>query len=275
MTKELIEMPEGVYSDVPFDQYNNIDAIRNSYLGKLNVCPAAALVEDETTDAMLIGRAVHALILEGEEVFDAGFAVAPKIDKRTKVGKLEFARFEIDNMGKEVISAKDKEMIDGMKVAVYKHPAARTILEEGLSEQTIVWKDKETGLLCKCRPDRSPNPDTRTLVDLKSTASADEYKFLRSMDQFGYMRQGAFYLDGVNAHRKKEEQFTDFLLVAVEKKPPYRVEVYNMDEDMIKYGRGEYKRLLAIEAKCRADEFYPHYQDDGITTLFLPPWMQQ
>lgn len=275
MTKELIEMPEGIYPDLPFDQYNKIDATRNSYLGKLNKCPAAALVEDKTTDAMSLGRAIHALVLEGQEAFDESCTVLPEINRRTNAGKAEFAQFQIDNVGKELIKPKDLEMIEAMKIAVYKHPAAQTVLEEGASEQTVVWKDNGTGLLCKCRPDRSPNPDTRTLVDLKSTVDAGEDAFLRAMIKYGYMRQGSFYLDGMNAHRKKDEWFTDFVFIAVEKEPPYKVGVYHMDEEMIKYGRGEYMRLLAIEFECRKNEFYPHYEHAGITTLFLPSWMQQ
>ena len=64
------------------------------------------------TPAMKFGRAVHKRILEPVE-FSADYAVAPVCDRRTKEGKAIWA--ELQESGKEIISAEDMETIEAME----------------------------------------------------------------------------------------------------------------------------------------------------------------
>src|SRR5574337_598414 len=84
----------GIYPNVPFSEYKAIKAVSNSYLSRIDRCPALALIEQEDTPSMLLGRAVHKSVLEGEGAFFAEYIKAPKIDKRTKEGKAEWAAFQ-------------------------------------------------------------------------------------------------------------------------------------------------------------------------------------
>ena len=276
---KIISIAPGIYPDINFKDYLSIKAVSNSYLGRLDQCPAAALIEPEDTQPMRVGRATHALVLEGQEAFDESFAVAPECDKRTKVGKALYADFVLDNPSKEYITTGEYEIIKNMRIAVHKHPAAVKVLAEGLREQTVIWKDKSTGLLCKSRPDQSPNPNTKILVDLKTAESADSRLWFNKAHKFGNFRQSGFYLDGRNAQiEDPDKHFTEFVFVVVEKKAPFRVEVYgvdaDMDDSMILWGREEYKRIMRIEVQCRKNEFYPHYQDPGIQMLYRPNWLK-
>ena len=70
-------MREGIFSDIPAEEYHSIPAVSNSYLQRLNRVPAAAKIEQEDTGTLLFGRAFHCLLLEGEEAFYSLFAVAP------------------------------------------------------------------------------------------------------------------------------------------------------------------------------------------------------
>ena len=276
-------MKPGIYSDIPFKEYLEIDAVSNSYLGRLEKCPANALIQEGDTKAMRIGRALHSLVLEGSEGFNRDFAVAPIVNKRTNAGKAELIDFAEANKEKDTIDIEEEELIIAMDHAIRSHPLASSILSEGVVEQTIIWKDRETGILCKGRVDHLPPREKRIAVDVKTTQDASPRGFLNSCVKYGYARQNSFYTDGLN------EQFTDnskmengvltegtdapydgFVFVVVEKTVPFRVEVYTLDDAFVERGRLKYKNLLKLHRKYSEEKNFPHYTNEGITVLEAP-----
>lgn len=265
-------MKPGIYPNVAFKDYLAIKAVSNSYLGRLDKCPAAALVEQSDTPSMLMGRAVHKMVLEGLDAFLTEFATLPNgIDRRTKEGKAAYQEIFEANPGKGVLSFDDWQKVCAIYNAVKEHPWASKLLAENVSEQTVVWEDKGTGLLCKSRPDSVPDEGKMALIDLKTTADASENGFTRSIIKYGYARQAAMYLDGYNAATGSKADA--FIFVAVEPGPPHRTEVYLLDDDFIAWGREEYKRLLAIEKRCRTEKDYPHYATPNIVQIFKPAYL--
>lgn len=277
-------MKQGLYPNIPFADYVKIEAKNNSYLGKMVSCPAGALVEQEETEALSFGRALHTFVLEGESVFVEEFVVAPKVDRRTKVGKAIWAEFQLNNVGKSLVTQDEKDSLPEIDLAIRSHPIAREMLEGCKAvEQTIVWKDRETGILCKGRIDILPPDDKRTLVDLKSTTDASRRAFeYFSANKYHYARQGAFYLDGINTIYQKDLDnitaysdnlnsiYDNFTFIAVEKKPPYKVGVFTLSDDFIEGGRKRYKKLLNLDQKCKAENHYPNYES-GIVEVLEPP----
>lgn len=265
-----MNMNPGVYPNIPFAEYLTIEAMSNSYLGRLDKCPAAALVTQEETPALILGRAVHKLVLEGQDAFRQEYAISPQFDRRTSIGKAQAAQFEAENHG-QIIIAEDAGMkIRAIANAVYRHPWAKKLLDENVTEQTVIWTDRETGLLCKARPDAVPDEGKLTLIDLKTTSDASEGAFTRSIIKYGYARGAAFYLDGFNAARGTK--LDAFIHIAVETAEPYRTEIYLLDDDFIAWGREQYERLLVIEKECRAKNEYPHYSR-AYTTINKPAWL--
>jgi hypothetical protein len=276
LAEKISPLPPGIYADIPASDYHGEmlkDYISKSYLKRLDKCPAAAKVSQEDTPAMAFGRASHVFLLEGEDAFVKECAVIPAgIDRRTKAGKEDWAHFEVMNQGKTIITAEEFRKIIEMRQALQKHPFAPKLLADGVSEQTVIWVDAETGLPCKCRPDRIPSGNKGVLVDLKTCSCAGEYEFCRDVVKYGYCIQSAFYLDGLNA--VANNGFDAFCFIALEKGPPYRTETYMLDADFIAYGRYEYRRLLAIEAECRASGVWPNYEGVGnLITLFKPNYL--
>jgi hypothetical protein len=264
-------METGFYPSISHTDYHGMtDFVSNSYLGKLAKCPAAAKIQQEDSPAFAFGRACHCYILEGDAEFLKHFCVAPVCDKRTKEGKAVFAEFQAANEGKDVVTADDMLKLVTMREAVYQHPAAAELLALGAAEQTAIWQDAVTGIMCKCRPDWIPK-DSRVIVDLKTTTDAGAVGFGRSVASYGYARQAALYLDGVNA--ATGGNYNGFLFIAVEKEAPHRVEVYELDEEFIDYGREEYGRLLELEWKCRDAGEYPNRQSDGVVMLNKPKYL--
>lgn len=263
-------MNQGLYDNISFKDYKAIDAVNNSRLSRLDKCPAAALVEQEDTPSLALGRAVHALVLEGAEVFQKEFAVAPECDKRTKAGKDLFASFQVENLNKSVLSIDEGVQVEAIRNAVFAHPFAKKILSEGKPELTIIWDDEESGLKCKGRIDWMPERNG-VLVDLKTTRDASLDKFTRSCIDYGYAKQAGMYIDGMM--KATGEVFDSFIFIAVETVPPYHTEVHVMDMRFIEWGYLEYRRLLYLEAKCRKEGFYPHYTEPSALDLVMPGYL--
>ena len=265
----------GIHADIPFTDYLAIDAVSNSYLGKLKQCPVKSQMEQDDTKALGFGRAVHSIVLEGFCAFDKDFVVEPTdINKRTKAGKEEYAAFLKENEDKGIITDDEFTHAINMRMAVYDHPMAKKLLAQGVTEQTIVWTSN--GVRCKSRPDALPGDETRTLVDLKTTRDASYEGFLRSVKTFGYARQAAFYLDAMNLVKSgkvgKNRLYDAFVIIAIEKEPPYMVGTYLMDEELIEYGREEYKELLELNKGYKKSGFYPPYKSGELETLYKPQW---
>jgi len=263
-------MQIGSYSDIKFSDYKKIPAVSNSYLGRLDHCPASAKIEIEETPAMALGKAAHAYILDCT-TFDRDFAVAPACDRRTKAGKEAYASFQVDNLNKIIITEEEFQQVKCIGAAVFEHPTAKVLLKDGASEQTIIWNDHETGLTCKSRIDRVPHDIDRVLVDLKTTRDASERAFIRSCVSYGYIRQAAMYQEGY--YFAADAEIDKFVFIAVEPEPPYRVEVYDVDSDFLGWGYEEFHRLLRIEKECRIKGVYPHYQNAGAQVLVKPGYL--
>jgi len=261
----------GIFSNISHDEYHNmVDYVSNSYLGRLDRCPAAAKVPSEDTPTFAFGRAYHSFVLDGPESFGRDFIVAPEINKRTKEGKTEWEKFTEANKEKTVISADDFKAIEAMYGALAIHPVAAVLLGKGRSETSIFWVDAETGLPCKVRPDRIPDGDHGVILDLKSVASAELGAFTRACMNFGYGREAGMYIEGFN--NVSNATVDAFVFICQEKDEPYRVEVYTLEDLFIEYGKREFRRLITLEAECRKNNFWPHYKHEEIRTIYLPNW---
>ena len=218
----------------------------------------------------VFGQAFHTLTLEGPVAFNGEFAVTPdppcpaerkpKGWRNTNEYNVVVEGFKAKNIGKSFVSLEDYKHLKGMDTSLKSHPLAKKFLEEGIPEQTIIWIDEETGLRCKCRPDWIPCGDNDTLVDAKSAKSAAYHSFKRSMWDYGYDRQGAFYLDGYNAATGSD--FDTFAFAVVEKLPPYRTGTYIIGEETMSDAREEYKKLLRQVKHCIETDHWPTHSLD-------------
>jgi hypothetical protein len=227
-------------------------------------------VVPEPTPAMRLGTAVHTLTLE-PDTWESRYIVPPQVDRRTKEGKALWAEFEEQAAGRELISADDRAVVSRMAEAVWSHPAAAMLLNlPGEAETTHMWTDASTGLGCKCRPDWLTK-DGSIVVDLKTTEDASPAGFRKSIGQWRYGVQAAWYNSGLEAATGIRP--SQFIFIAVEKKPPYAVAVYAADEEMIQLGMETAMRDLQRIAECRAAERWPGYSDQ-IEMISLPNWLR-
>jgi exodeoxyribonuclease VIII len=185
------------------------------------------------------------------------------------VGKADYEEFVNRSAGKKVISEEDYTLLLGMEASINRHAGASMLLQmEGAAEESFFWVDERTGVHCKCRPDWRI-PSRHILVDLKTCEDASPEAFARSIFNFTYHIQASFYLDGVRS--VLAEPYSTFIFIAVEKKHPFAVAVYQLDADDIDKGRMEQENLLRLFKWCQENDSWPGYPEE-IQTIKMPGW---
>lgn len=252
-----------IIPDMPSADYHAHPAVSKSVLDQIARSPLHCRayldgVRTEPTAAMQFGTALHAAVLE-PELFTRQYRVFEG-DRRTTKGKADYAA--LLESGASIISAADLDVITAMMTAIRNHPVASPLYENGVREHSVFWTDPVTGVECRCRPDWWIS-ERATLVDLKTTEDASPQGFARSMAAYRYHVQAAHYMDGTQAER--------FLFVAVEKKAPYAVAVYELDADALEIGRQLRQRDLQTYASCAEFSIWPGYTNE-VQTITLPKW---
>ena len=249
-----------ISTEISFDQYKQIDAVNASFIKRFAKCPAAAHLPMETTRNMIIGSAVHAWALEGQAAFLDQYVVAPKVDKRTKEGKAQWAEFESANQGKELLDQSEFEIVKGCVASLKAHPLASRMLKEteGRPEVTLTWEDETTGLPMKARLDRLPLPDKRTIIDLKTTSDATLKGFTRQMVNLAYDLQAAVYTNGTQACRIDCDSF---IFVAVQNSAPFTVSVTAIGPEWLSWAQNEVDRQLGLIKQCRERDYWPAFEN--------------
>ncbi|MDH5527166.1 MAG: PD-(D/E)XK nuclease-like domain-containing protein [Gemmatimonadota bacterium] len=271
------EVTPGIYPGIPAEQYHSGPGTSRSQLELVRQSPAVYWdrvlnpdkPEEKETDAMRFGSLFHSATLEPDTLADF-YRVAPQVDRRTKDGKAAWADFEreCEENGLTVVSQDDLDMARAMATAVRNHPRASRMLAGGAPEQTIYWTDSETGLLCRARPDYLGEQAQLCIPDLKSTNSAHPSAFARSVVNFGYHRQEAFYAGGVEA---VTGDALPMVFLAVEKARPFQVALYTLPEDFVEKGRQQIRAALRRLADCKKKDEWPGYPE-VITELTMPGW---
>ena len=244
----------GLYRGLSYSEYDAIEAVRSTYLKKLLHCPAMALEPNEETAALVFGNAAHCFILEGEEEYNKRYAILPKFDgdKRTKEYKaIKESTLQLASIKEQIVlDHEDDEIIRLMHKNIMAHPTAKLFFQKKHDpELVIVWKDKATGLLMKCRLDVAPYADMKVIVDLKTTVDTSEWGFRNQIEKYHYDMSAAFYLEGANAVLK--EKIDLFVFLAPEKHKPCRVHVHELSPQYIEDGSVKMHKALAKEVECR------------------------
>lgn len=251
------------YFDIPALSASGINAFYKSPLHFWVESPFNPdRVKREETPAMLFGKVAHKLVLERDTFLDE-FAISQKFDRRTTKGKEEAAQFEAENAGKVIIDFDMFDQANDMAEAVMRHQSARTLLFGGEAEKPIMWKN---GINCKGKLDCWKQG---LILDYKTVASAEPEDFKKSILNFGYHRQAAWYMDGVE--RVTGERPKGFVFIIQEKTLPDAVGVRALDEESLRKGHEENMRALEqITERLETGNWraYP----DRIETTSLPAW---
>lgn len=261
-------MEPGIYENIPFEEYLEIDAVNNSLLWLLkSKTPKHAKYAHEnpspSTDEQVIGHAWHTQVLE-PDLYHERYTVGP--DARRNSNEWKDAAKDAADMGLEILKPEQHEKVMAMASDIRKSEL-RAYITKGRFEVTLVWEDPETGLLCKGRLDYL-REDPDVITDLKSCVDASLDAFARHCYNFGYHQQAAFYRDGFHLLTGKDAPFVFF---ACEKSEPYCYAAYECDLGFLEIGRMSYRAALKQYAECVETNVFPGY-GDTVQMISLPTW---
>jgi exodeoxyribonuclease VIII len=235
------------------NDYYSHPAISNSKLSYLAKSPAhfkhLLEVGFKETEALEFGRAFHCAVLEPDK-FLSSYVTMPRVDRRTKEGKATFNEFIDSNEGKCIIDQDDYDKILSMSRKLLSSDAINELLE-GEYEKEFLWTDDDTGIECKSKLDVYKKGVR--VVDIKTTDCADPEQFHKSVFKYSYHRQGGMYLDAVGEN-------IPYYIIAIEKEAPYEFSILKLSDEVLEYGRREYKSLLDKYAQCIVNNYWPGYE---------------
>ena len=278
----------GVYAGIPINDYHErlTDGASISSSGLRTIMSKSLAhyfdgsylnpdrAETSTSAAFTLGRAAHHILL-GEADFAKHFLIRPdEIDGKPWHGNRTECRewmkwAEAD--GRDILSKDDIQKIRGMSASLGKHPLVRSGILNGLIEHSFVWKDEETGVWLKSRPDAIPT-DSGDFADLKTTSDITDDGLARSVGSYGYHMQAA--LVGMGYRALTGQAMSSFSLVFVESSRPYCVRVKALTDDDIQLGEKQIRVALRQFAEAlNTGEWLP---PGGLQTdaeyIRMKPW---
>lgn len=257
---------ETYHADMTTDSSSSLEMFRDSIPLYHAVRIAKTLERPGPTPAMLLGSAVHCMLLESQH-FGAMFAIAPEINRRTNAGKEDWQRFQQAAEGKAVLTPEQSAVAYEISIAVQNNRMAADLLAApGRSEQSIRWLDEETGVALKARFDRLL--DCKIFLDVKTTSDPTPNGWARSVVNYGIHRQAALYIDGFRA--AVDPDGWQCLHVVVGTSPPFDAHVFELDQAALELGRKQNRETLARLQQCRIANCWASQWADQISTISLP-----
>ncbi len=285
---------KGIYQGISNKEYHADIHCYSSSIIKMMDVPALARHElmkhaeerpKEYKDCYRIGTAIHMWLLERDR-FHENFLIGIKAGRRSNAEKAEWAEwftehgatgwkiidrpaaqwhaaFEAET-GKWMVTPKESQLISDMAESVAAKSNAIELLEGGDAEQSCYWKDDETGLNLRCRPDYM-NADF--ISDLKSIESVRDKAITNAIEKFGYLISQAMYQDGVY---QVTGDWRQFCFIFVDKKPPHLCRVISVDYDAAESGLRKYRERLTRLRECLDADEWPGIDDNLNYTL--PKW---
>lgn len=181
----------------------------------------------EPTEYMVLGQAAHHLFL-GEEGFTKRFVMRPEemLDPTTETMKPWHSNRTVCKTWMKnaaaanltVLTSQQIDQLRGMGRALREDALVRTGLLGGLIEHSIFWRDVETGVWIKIRPDSIPT-DGGDAADLKVTSSVDDGDLESTIGTFYYPMQGG--LIGLGFREVLNLEMQSFTLLFIEAKRPH------------------------------------------------------
>lgn len=203
------------------------------------------------------GTVAHLLILGA----GASLAVVDAKDWRTKDARE--ARDSAYADGKTPILKHEFQRAQDLAGAVHTHPLAGFLFSEGIAERSIWAHDPATGARIRCRPDWHRGT---AFVDLKTTLDAGQFD--KSIESYRYHQSAAHYLYTAACAGIDVDMF---VFVAVEKEPPYLIDVCELSPADLDTGRDLTRAAIDLFAHCQRTDTWPGLLEI-LRVAQLPEW---
>jgi exodeoxyribonuclease VIII len=261
----VLNQLHGVY-DIPNDVYHSSPGISKSGLDLINKSPAHYKFKEssESTPSMRMGTIIHSAILE-PHLFEKDYMLLEHVeDKRKAEYKEAVKEYGKDN----VLTSKEANLVRSLQEQVLSNKDASELLnKDGYSELSLFAKCPTTSALLKCRFDYLTTDGFG--IDLKTTRSANERDFSRSIYDYRYHVQNAFYAYVYKLVFKKP--LYTFIFIAVETTSPYFNKVWQLSQESVLIGAHEFKKNLQSYTKALELDYWP-MPNQALEDISLPSW---
>lgn len=245
---------KGIVLESNAEYHGTKEYVSKSMLAKMAICPKYfkwCLDHDGTqTEALVLGSAFHKLVLEPQE-FGEEFVVMPQIDRRTKAGREIYEEFLKTAEGRSIITEDQYAVISEMAKEILCDENAASLVD-GFVEHSMYGEDEVTGEKIKTRPDCYQIDGEKLIItDLKSCRSAMVENFTRDCIKFGYDLQAYMYCYNASITLDIPMKDIEFVFIAVEKTPPYLINVFKVSDEMFERGETLYRKYIGMYHEAR------------------------
>ena len=214
------------------------------------------------TRPMLLGSAAHHLLL-GEDKFGHRFVAQPELYRDVKTGEEKDWNNNANvckawnakqaDRGLTIVNVKELESIVAMSKSLALEPLVKDGLLRGHIETSGFFKDAETGLWVKVRPDVVPmsGPD---FVDLKTAREVTTVSLMSSIRENGYHMQGGLIWEVCEALGQPFETFT---LMFIETSLPFCARAVPLTDDDLARGRLQNRAMMKKIKACMDAGHFP------------------
>jgi hypothetical protein len=208
-------------------------------------------IKDKDTSSYLMGRAVHARVLEGKEEFEKQFELNWPMNPDTGEpygGRTKIVKEWKAGLSKPVLNPSDVIEVAAIASGVGRNEFAVELLSNGKPER--VARTSYEGMPCQIRMDWI-NPQ-RGIIDLKTVTDLDKFQF--DARKYGYHHQAVFYLKVMYVITGK---LLPFYVIAVEKAEPYRCGVWQFSNATLATAERQVNKAIARIKECQLAGFWP------------------
>ncbi len=221
---------------------------------------------EEESDAFRFGSAFHMALLEPTE-FQKMYVLQPEFKGTGSVAARAEWR-ESQKPGAVILKEDEYNDLLGMLNSVQRHNGACNILKKGESEVSGYFRDPETGIKCRIRPDFM-HLGSMALLDVKTTRDVEATEFSKTMWNYRYDIQMYFYSKAIEIITGRRVKY--HLYLAIEKKFPFECAVYNVDEMVLERGKRDCDAAMQKLKTCLDTDAWIGYQNK-VEMISLPSW---
>ena len=265
---------DSVFFEEPEDQYHAQAGVclSSHLLSTFRHCP---LLYKQTVDkvhtrpdspAFALGRAVHALILEGEDIYLTRYRsdspVNPKTGEPYGILTKRYKEWasEVRASGRDAISKGDEITAQLLMRSVVSHKNAMELLDGAPYRERVARVDC-MGRKCQARVDAFGSE--AGIVDLKTCQTLD--KLVYQARSFNYIEQLSFYRMVL---REVGVEVPRTHLIGVEKDYPYRCGVWRVEESSLDVAEEGNRHAIDDIMECEREGRWPtNYEDVRLLSI--------
>jgi len=221
-------------------------------------------IKFEETPSQKIGTAVHLAILEPHKFqqqycyYDKAMLPYPESTMVKKENKQWYEEFCSQNSDKIILTSEEYNKVMAMQQSVFSNSCAKTLLQDCLIEHSSYGNiEQDNGIIpVRIRPD-AINVERNYFVSLKTTQDASKDGFGSECAKYNYHAKEAFYMTCLRFLLPEKMRPQTGYFIAVENKPPYLCQVFDMNEER---AYGEVSEFLQV-GKHLVDVAFSRYLD--------------